>query len=42
MIIISNIPNMQQSLQSKHLCISAKVLYYYIMPMRDIISQSLF
>lgn len=33
---------MQLSLQSKHLRISAKVLYYFIMPMRDIISQSLF
>ena len=27
---------------TKHLRISAKVLYYYIMPKRDIISQSLF
>ena len=27
---------------TKHLRISAKVLYYYIMPMRDIILQSLF
>lgn len=27
---------------TKHLRISAKVLYYYIMPMCDIISQSLF